>query len=69
MAIICRSTHPFDCSQLGDDLLQTRRILAALASHPNAGGVLVVGLGCENNQLQTLLEVAGGSRPPAQLQR
>lgn len=41
-------THPFGCSQMGDDHAQTRRILAALANHPNAGGVLIVGLGCEN---------------------
>lgn len=48
-------THPFGCSQLGDDLGGTRAILAALASHPNAGGVLIVGLGCESNQLDRLL--------------
>ncbi len=41
-------THPFGCSQTGDDHAQTRRLLAALARHPNAGGVLVLGLGCEN---------------------
>ncbi len=40
--------HPFGCSQMGDDHAQTRRLLAALARHPNAGGVLVLGLGCEN---------------------
>jgi altronate hydrolase len=51
-------THPFGCSQLGDDLIHTRRVLASLAAHPNAGGVLVVGLGCENNQLAPLLDVA-----------
>src|SRR5580692_11764665 len=51
-------THPFGCSQLGDDLKHTRQILASLAAHPNAGGVLVVGLGCENNQLQALLDAA-----------
>ena len=51
-------THPFGCSQLSDDLLHTRRVLASLAAHPNAGGVLVVGLGCENNQLAALLETA-----------
>jgi altronate hydrolase len=51
-------THPFGCSQLGDDLMHTRQILASLAAHPNAGGVLVVGLGCENNQLQALLDAA-----------
>lgn len=48
-------THPFGCSQLGDDLAGTRRILAALACHPNAGGVLIIGLGCESNQLAALL--------------
>ena len=48
--------HPFGCSQLGDDLDGTRKILAALAAHPNAGGVLLVGLGCESNQLDRLLQ-------------
>ena len=48
--------HPFGCSQLSEDLNGTRNILAALASHPNAGGVLIVGLGCESNQIQRLLE-------------
>jgi altronate hydrolase len=52
-------THPFGCSQLGDDLAHTRRILASLILHPNAGGVLVVGLGCESNQLDKLLAEAG----------
>ena len=41
-------THPYGCSQLGDDLAQTEKLLAALAHHPNAGGVLILGLGCEN---------------------
>jgi altronate hydrolase len=52
-------THPFGCSQLGDDLAQTRRVLASLIVHPNAGGVLVVGLGCESNQLSKLLAEVG----------
>jgi len=51
-------THPFGCSQLGDDLAHTRRLLASLVAHPNAGGVLVVGLGCENNQLSALLDTS-----------
>jgi altronate hydrolase len=51
-------THPFGCSQLGDDLANTRRLLASLVAHPNAGGVLVMGLGCENNQLAALLGIA-----------
>jgi altronate hydrolase len=48
--------HPHGCSQLGDDLDGTRSLLAALACHPNAGGVLLIGLGCESNQLDRLLE-------------
>ncbi len=50
--------HPFGCSQLGDDLVHTRKLIAALAAHPNAGGVLILGLGCENNQLKALLDSA-----------
>lgn len=42
--------HNYGCSQLGDDHENTRKILRDLVMHPNAGGVLVVGLGCENNQ-------------------
>ena len=41
--------HPYGCSQLGDDQENTRKALAVLACHPNAGGVLVLGLGCENS--------------------
>ena len=46
-------THPYGCSQLGDDHEMTANLLAALCRHPNAGGVLVVGLGCENNTLES----------------
>jgi altronate hydrolase len=53
-------THPFGCSQLGDDLKRTRQVLASLAMHPNAGGVLIVGLGCESNQLDRLLATMDG---------
>lgn len=53
--------HPYGCSQLGDDLSNTQRVLAGLIRHPNTGGVLVLGLGCENNQMDRLLEVAGGA--------
>ncbi|WP_313436349.1 altronate dehydratase family protein [Novosphingobium sp.] len=48
--------HPFGCSQLGADLEGTAAILASLALNPNAGGVLLLGLGCESNQLDALLE-------------
>jgi altronate hydrolase len=48
-------THPHGCSQLGQDLAGVRAILASLACHPNAGGVLLVGLGCEENQVKELL--------------
>jgi altronate hydrolase len=47
--------HPHGCSQLGDDLDGTRTLLAALACHPNAGGVLLIGLGCESNALDMLV--------------
>ena len=43
--------HNYGCSQLGDDHQNTRKILADIALHPNAGGVLVLGLGCENNKI------------------
>ena len=52
-------THPYGCSQLGDDLGHTRKILAGLVRHPNAAGVLIIGLGCENNTLKTFLEEVG----------
>lgn len=51
--------HPYGCSQLGDDLKNTQKILSSLAKHPNAGGVLFLGLGCENNQLDSFKEVLG----------
>ncbi len=54
--------HPFGCSQLGDDLGHTRALLAALAQHPNAGGVLIVGLGCESNQLDALFDLIPAER-------
>lgn len=47
--------HPHGCSQLGDDLGGTRALLAGLAANPNAAGVLLLGLGCESNQLGDLL--------------
>jgi len=52
-------THPFGCSQLGDDLANTQNILASLARHPNTGGVLIVGLGCESLQMKRLLGTIG----------
>ncbi|MBS7458165.1 UxaA family hydrolase [Coralloluteibacterium stylophorae] len=55
--------HPFGCSQLGDDLDRTGRMLAALARHPNAGGVLLIGLGCESLQLKRLIESLGPMDP------
>ena len=51
--------HPYGCSQSGEDLENTRCILAGLVGHPNAGGVLLLGLGCEDNQVDGLLRVAG----------
>ncbi len=51
--------HPFGCSQMGGDLVMTRTILTDMALHPNAGGVLVLGLGCEENQMPAFIEALG----------
>ena len=51
--------HPFGCSQLGDDMKTTQLILKGLVNHPNAGGVLVLGLGCENNNITEFKKVLG----------
>ncbi len=52
-------SHPYGCSQLGDDLRRTQKLLTNLVRHPNAGGVLILGLGCENNHLTSFKEVLG----------
>lgn len=51
--------HPYGCSQMGDDQEHTRTILADLIAHPNAGGVLVLGLGCENSNIEVLKPYLG----------
>jgi altronate hydrolase len=51
--------HNYGCSQLGDDHENTRKILRNMALHPNAGGVLIVGLGCENNQPEAFRKSLG----------
>jgi altronate hydrolase len=51
--------HPYGCSQLGDDHVRTQKILAGLVKHPNAAGVLVLGLGCENNTMEDFRKVLG----------
>lgn len=52
-------SHQYGCSQLGQDHLNTRTLLQNLVHHPNCGGVLVVGLGCENNQIAAFRETLG----------
>lgn len=52
-------SHPFGCSQMGSDLTLTRTLLQDIAKHPNAGGVLVLGLGCEENLVSTFKETFG----------
>ena len=56
-------THPYGCSQLGEDHRNTQRLLARMVRHPNAGGVLVLGLGCENNNIPAFREVLGEVDP------
>ena len=51
--------HPFGCSQLGDDHTMTQAVLKGLVNHPNAGGVLVLGLGCENNNIDAFKAYLG----------
>ena len=55
--------HPFGCSQLGDDQKTTQLILKGMVNHPNAAGVLVLGLGCENNNIELFKTVLGEYNP------
>ena len=55
--------HPYGCSQTGEDHAQTRKLLAVLTRHPNAGAVLVLGLGCENLTHEQFLEELGDYDP------
>ena len=55
--------HPFGCSQLGDDQLTTQKVLAGMVNHPNAAGVLVLGLGCENNNIDVFKGILGEYNP------
>lgn len=59
MDAIVAYPHNYGCSQLGEDHENTRKILRDMVLHPNAGGVLVVGLGCENNQIGAFREFLG----------
>jgi altronate hydrolase len=52
-------SHPYGCSQMGDDHVNTQKALAALVNHPNAGAVLVLGLGCENNNIPEFKKILG----------
>lgn len=52
-------SHPYGCSQLGEDHERTKLILQKMVRHPNAGGVLVIGLGCENNQMDAFKKSLG----------
>ena len=56
-------SHTYGCSQLGDDHINTRTMLQNMVRHPNAGAVLVVGLGCENNQVEAFRETLGEFDP------
>ena len=51
--------HPFGCSQMGDDHLLTAKVLKGMVNHPNAAGVLVLGLGCENNNIESFKKILG----------
>ncbi len=51
--------HPYGCSQMGGDQDNTRQALANLCTHPNAGGVLLLGLGCENSGIDQIVPLMG----------
>ncbi len=55
--------HPYGCSQLGGDHERTKLVLRGLIRHPNAGGVLVLGLGCENNGIDGMRQILGDHDP------
>ena len=55
--------HPYGCSQLGGDMEITQKILRGMVRHPNCGGVLVLGLGCENNNISVFKEFIGEYDP------
>ena len=56
-------THPYGCSQMGGDQENTRQALANLVTHPNAGGVLLLGLGCENSGVSEIMKRVGDYDP------
>lgn len=56
---VCAFEHPYGCSQMGEDQENTKKILSGLINHPNAAGVLVLGLGCENSGVEQLKEYIG----------
>ena len=55
--------HPYGCSQLGEDHKNTQKLLASMVRHPNAGAVLVLSLGCENNNVNEFKKVLGEYNP------
>ena len=55
--------HPYGCSQLGEDQGVTQKILCGMINHPNAAGVLVLGLGCENNNISEMKAALGTYDP------
>ncbi|MFR4338004.1 MAG: UxaA family hydrolase [Lachnospira pectinoschiza] len=55
--------HPYGCSQVTEDQENTRHVLADLINHPNAGAVLVLGLGCENSRIEVLKDYIGEVNP------
>jgi altronate hydrolase len=57
--VVYHFSHPYGCSQLGDDLKYTQKLLSSLVKHPNAVGVLVLGLGCENNRISEFMPILG----------
>ena len=51
--------HNYGCSQLSGDHENTRKVLRDIVLHPNAGAVLILSLGCENNQPEQFEQLLG----------
>lgn len=56
-------THANGCAQLGDDLKLTKNMLRGVSLNPNLYATLLVGLGCETNQIGGLMKQIPKTKP------
>jgi len=60
-------SHKAGCGLVaqGDDHQRLQRVIAGYADHPNVGATVVIGLGCEVNQPEPIVQLTLSARPPA----